>query len=78
MSGAGSPSGAGAPVDTNVPTGGTDLAPEHTHLMLSDLAQPLRPGQHIDLTLTFARNGTRTVGVKILSWDQVVERNDHG
>jgi copper(I)-binding protein len=77
-SGTGIHTAAPGPVDVQIPTGGIHYAPGEGHVMLSELAEPLRPGDHIDLTLTFERNGRRTVDVEILSWDQVVERNERG
>jgi copper(I)-binding protein len=76
-SGTGTHTAPAGPIDVEIPTGGTTFAPGEGHVMLSDLAEPLRPGDHMELTLTFDRNGPRTVAVEILSWDEVVERNAH-
>lgn len=48
--------------DIPLPSGETvRLAPGGRHLMLFGLAQPLRPGQRLALTLVFERAGTLTV-----------------
>jgi periplasmic copper chaperone A len=61
-------------VDLAVPPGTTVLAPGGLHVMLGELAQPLRPGDRITLDLRFEHAGTRSVDVEILSWDDVVDR----
>lgn len=67
---------AGTELDLPVPSGSTDLAPGGTHIMLEQLTRPLAAGDEIPLQLEFAAAGTVEVAVEILSWDEVVERND--
>jgi copper(I)-binding protein len=42
------------------------LAPNGTHIMLMDLKHPLKPGQTLHLTLTFAHAGQQTVAIPVL------------
>ena len=42
------------------------LAPSGNHIMLTNLAAPLKRGQPLDLTLVFERSGRRTVPVRIV------------
>ena len=42
------------------------LAPLGTHIMLTGLAAPLRPGDHLPLTLRFAHAGARQVDAVVL------------
>jgi protein SCO1/2 len=67
---------AGTALDLPVPSGTTDLAPGGTHVMLEQLTEPLVAGERITLRLEFEAAGSIDVLVEILSWDQVVERND--
>jgi periplasmic copper chaperone A len=76
--GAGTHTAPAGPIDVDVPTGSMNFGPGEGHIMLSELAERLRPGDHVDLTLVFDRNGSRTVEVEILSWAEVVERNERG
>ena len=47
------------------PRSRVELAPGGLHLMLLDLARPLRPGDRIELTLVFEKTGTRTVSAEV-------------
>jgi hypothetical protein len=42
--------------------------------MLSDLVDPLEPGDPVDLVLDFAGAGRRRVPVEIVGWDEAVDR----
>jgi copper(I)-binding protein len=49
-----------------VPPGGTvRLEPGGLHLMLIDLRSPLKQGERVPLTLTFARTGKQTIDVPV-------------
>lgn len=49
-----------------IPSGTTvALAPNSTHIMLSGLAIPLRPGEQIPAKLRFAKAGTKDVMIKV-------------
>jgi len=49
-----------------IPAGATvELAPNGTHVMLSGLATPLRPGEQFPATLRFARAGTKDLTIKV-------------
>jgi periplasmic copper chaperone A len=51
-----------------LPAGKTvTLAPGGQHLMLMQLAAPLKPGETFPLTLRFAKSGERTVEVKVMA-----------
>jgi hypothetical protein len=41
--------------------GSIDLAPGGTHVMLMDIARPLKAGTTVEMTLTFDDGRTRTV-----------------
>ena len=44
-----------------IPAGGTlEMAPGGTHLMLNGLAAPLKAGETVEITLAFAKAGTRS------------------
>jgi periplasmic copper chaperone A len=47
------------------PGGELAMKPGGTHLMLMDLAGPLKEGTHFPLTLTFAKGGPLTVEVEV-------------
>ena len=44
-----------------------ELKPGGTHIMLIGLAQPLRRGQTIDLTLGFERSGRRRIAIRVVN-----------
>ena len=49
-----------------IPAGATvELAPNRTHVMLSELAAPLRPGEEFPATLRFAKAGTKQLTIKV-------------
>ena len=49
-----------------IPAGATvKLAPNGTHIMLSELANPLRPGEQFPAVLRFAKAGTKEVTIKV-------------
>ena len=49
-----------------IPAGTTvALAPNGTHIMLSGLAGPLRPGEQLPATLRFAKAGTKDVTIRV-------------
>lgn len=49
-----------------IPAGGTvELAPGGYHVMLMELAEPLKEGTTFDLTLTFENAGEQTVDVEV-------------
>jgi len=41
------------------------LAPNGTHVMITGLAQPLRPGEQLAATLRFAKAGTKTLAIRV-------------
>jgi len=43
------------------------LRPGGNHIMLTGVRNPLRPGEHFQLTLNFASSGDRTVDVAVLA-----------
>jgi copper(I)-binding protein len=45
--------------------GSVELAPGHMHLMLVDLAAPLKPGDTLKLTLHFEKAGDLTIDVPV-------------
>jgi copper(I)-binding protein len=52
----------------DVPAGGTvSLEPGGLHIMLIDLREPLKQGETLPLTLTFAKAGKVTVQVPVKS-----------
>ena len=49
-----------------IPAGAkVELAPNGTHVMLSGLAAPLRPGEQLSATLRFAKSGTKDLTIKV-------------
>jgi hypothetical protein len=49
-----------------IPARGTvELKPEGLHIMLIGLKQQLKPGDKIDLTLTFEKSGEKTVQAEV-------------
>ena len=48
-----------------IPGGRLELTPSGYHLMLLDLKQPLKVGEHIPLTLTFENGGTIQISVPV-------------
>lgn len=49
-----------------IPAGASvELAPNGTHIMLSGLSKPLRPGEELPATLRFAKAGTKEVTIKV-------------
>jgi len=46
---------------TLAPNGMIELKPGGVHVMLLELKQPLKPGEHFPLTLTFEKAGTMTL-----------------
>jgi periplasmic copper chaperone A len=62
------------PIDVAVEPGETEFSPGSGHVMLSDLPEPLVPGDTVALTLEFERNGERTLDVDIVDWGEAVER----
>lgn len=65
--------GAGS-VSLAIPPGATEIAPGGSHLMLSDLPEPLQPGRVFVLSLTFERAGVIEVPVEVLTWQEVADR----
>ena len=52
----------------DLPAGATvSLAPLGSHVMLDGVARPLRAGEMIPLTLSFAKSGQRAVTAKVLA-----------
>jgi len=49
------------------------LAPGSYHVMFSNLSEPLRRGDTVDVTLTFALAGEVTFGAPVLTYTEVVE-----
>ena len=43
-----------------------ELSPTRTHVMLSGLKEPLRPGDTFDLELRFERSGKKTAEIKVV------------
>jgi copper(I)-binding protein len=63
-------------LDIDIPEGSFEFAPNGRHVMLSDLAAPLVPGDRFTLTLEFERSGSRRTEVEVVDWDEAVERYD--
>ena len=66
----------GSALDLVVRSGTTEMAPGGSHMMLEQLTRPLVAGEQLSLRLDFAAAGSVEVPVDVLSWDDVVERND--
>lgn len=59
-----------------VPAGGVlSLRPGGYHVMLIGLERDLNPGDSVDVALTFARTGTRTVRAGVRSLSDLPEQN---
>jgi copper(I)-binding protein len=62
-----------------IPPGDTvRLAPGGYHVMLTDLATPLRVGDTLRVTITFARGGTLMLDAPVLTYTDVLERLEAG
>jgi copper(I)-binding protein len=57
--------------------GNVDLAPGHTHLMLVDIAAPLKPDTTIKVTLHFEKAGDLTVDVPVRDGRLEPEHHHH-
>jgi len=57
--------------------GSVELAPGHTHLMLVDIAAPLKPAATIEVTLHFEKAGDVTVDVPVRDGRLESEQHHH-